>query len=60
MGFADDEDDGVPFEIKMPQLIDELEDQFAESERLQREIQVKSRGRLRRSFIRSRELSLIH
>jgi type I restriction enzyme M protein len=38
VGFADDEDDGVPFEIKMPQLIDELEDQFAESERLQEKI----------------------
>ncbi|NBB75221.1 MAG: N-6 DNA methylase [Bacteroidetes bacterium] len=38
VGFADDEDDGVPFEIKMPQLIDELEDQFAESERLQKKI----------------------
>jgi type I restriction enzyme M protein len=38
VGFADDEDDGVPFEIKMPQLIDELENQFAESDRLQQQI----------------------
>ena len=29
---------GAPFEIKMPQLIHELEDQFAESERLQEKI----------------------
>jgi type I restriction enzyme M protein len=39
VGFADDDGDGVPFEIKMPELIDELETQFAEAERLQREIQ---------------------
>jgi type I restriction enzyme M protein len=38
VGFADDEDDGVPFEIKMPQLMDELENQFAESDRLQQQI----------------------
>jgi type I restriction enzyme M protein len=38
VGFADDDEEQVPFEIKMPQLIDELEDQFAESRRLQKEI----------------------
>jgi len=38
VGFEDDDGDRVPFEVKMPQLIDELEDQFAESERLQSEI----------------------
>jgi type I restriction enzyme M protein len=38
VGFADDDEEQVPFEIKMPQLVDELEDQFAESERLQSEI----------------------
>ena len=39
VGFADDDGDGVPFEIKMPELIDELETQFAEAERLQHEIE---------------------
>ncbi len=38
VGFEDDDGDRVPFEVKMPQLIDELEGQFAESERLQGEI----------------------
>jgi type I restriction enzyme M protein len=38
VGFAEDDGDRVPFEIKMPQLVDELEDQFAESERLQSKI----------------------
>jgi type I restriction enzyme M protein len=38
VGFADEDDDGVPFDIKMPQLIEELENQFAESDRLQEEI----------------------
>jgi type I restriction enzyme M protein len=38
VGFEDDEGDRVPFEVKMPQLVDELEAQFAESERLQSEI----------------------
>jgi type I restriction enzyme M protein len=38
VGFEDDDGDRVPFEMKMPQLVDELEDQFAESERLQEEI----------------------
>ena len=30
---------GVPFEVRMPELIDELEDQFAESRRLQQKIE---------------------
>jgi type I restriction enzyme M protein len=38
VGFEDDDGEQVPFEVKMPQLIDELEDQFAESERLKAEI----------------------
>ena len=43
VGFADDDGDSVPFEIKMPELIDELETQFAEAERLQRESNLKYR-----------------
>jgi type I restriction enzyme M protein len=38
VGFADDDEEQVPFEIKMPQLIDELGAQFAESGRLQAKI----------------------
>jgi type I restriction enzyme M protein len=38
VGFEDDDGDRVPFEVKMPQLVEELEGQFAESERLQSEI----------------------
>jgi type I restriction enzyme M protein len=38
VGFEEDDGDRVPFEIKMPQLVDELEDQFAESEQLQKKI----------------------
>jgi len=38
VGFEDNDGDRVPFEVKMPQLIDELEDQFAESNRLQEKI----------------------
>jgi len=38
VGFADDDEERVPFEVKMPQLVDELNDQFAESSRLQNEI----------------------
>ena len=38
VGFEDDDGDRVPFEVKMPQLVDQLEDQFAESRRLQKEI----------------------
>ena len=38
VGFAETDEERVPFEIKMPQLVDELEDQFAESNRLQSEI----------------------
>jgi type I restriction enzyme M protein len=43
VGFENDDGDRVPFDVKMPQLVDELEDQFAESERLQDEM----RGNLR-------------
>jgi type I restriction enzyme M protein len=39
VGFEDDDGDRVPFEVKMPQLVDELEDQFAESKRLQSQIE---------------------
>ena len=38
VGFEDDDGDRVPFEVKMPQLVEELEGQFAESEGLQSEI----------------------
>jgi type I restriction enzyme M protein len=38
VGFADDDGEHVPFEIKMPQLVNELEGQFADSERLQDKI----------------------
>ena len=38
VGFEDDDGDRVPFEVKMPQLVDELEGQFTKSERLQEEI----------------------
>ena len=40
VGFEESDEDGVPFEIRMPQLVDELEDQFAESARLKQEIQI--------------------
>jgi type I restriction enzyme M protein len=43
VGFEDDEGDRVPFEVKMPQLIDELEGQFAESDRLQQKIRTNLR-----------------
>ena len=43
VGFEEDDGDRVPFEVKMPQLRDELEDQFAESERLQEEIRTNLR-----------------
>ncbi len=39
VGFEDDDGDRVPFEVKMPQLVDQLEDQFAESAKLQESIQ---------------------
>ena len=39
VGFAEDDEDRVPFDVKMPQLIDELENQFAEANRLQDEIE---------------------
>jgi len=39
VGFEDDDGDRVPFEVRMPQLVDELETQFTESRRLQKEIQ---------------------
>jgi type I restriction enzyme M protein len=38
VGFADDDEEQVPFEIKMPQLIDKLKSQFAESEKLESRI----------------------
>jgi type I restriction enzyme M protein len=38
VGFENDDGDRVPFEVKMPQLVDELEDQFAESDRLKEKI----------------------
>lgn len=44
VGFEDNDEDRVPFEIKMPQLIDELDNQFAESDRLQKEIQTNLRS----------------
>lgn len=44
VGFEEDEGDRVPFEVRMPRLVDELEDQFAESERLQKEIRSELRN----------------
>ena len=38
VGAEEIEDDGEPFEKKMPRLVSELESQFAESARLQTEI----------------------
>jgi type I restriction enzyme M protein len=44
VGFEDDDEDRVPFEVKMPQLVDELEDQFAESDRLKEKIRINLRS----------------
>jgi type I restriction enzyme M protein len=44
VGFEDDDGDRVPFEVKMPQLANELEGQFAKSEKLQSKIRDNLRG----------------
>jgi type I restriction enzyme M protein len=43
VGFEDDSGERVPFEVKMSQLVDELEGQFAESDRLQKKIRANLR-----------------
>ena len=44
VGAEEVEDDGDPFEEKMPRLVAELHDQFAESAKLERAIKAKLRG----------------
>jgi type I restriction enzyme M protein len=38
------EDDGEPFEVKMPRLVAELEAQFKESEELEKQIRKNLKG----------------
>jgi type I restriction enzyme M protein len=44
VGAEEVEDDGEPFEEKMPRLVAELEAQFAESARLEEAIRANLRG----------------
>jgi len=44
VGAEEVEDDGEPFEEKMPRLVAELEAQFAESARLEQTIRANLRG----------------
>ena len=44
VGAEEVEDDGEPFEEKMPRLVAELESQFAESAKLEQAIQANLRG----------------
>jgi type I restriction enzyme M protein len=44
VGAEEVEDDGEPFEVKMPRLVAELEAQFAESAKLEQAIRVNLRG----------------
>jgi type I restriction enzyme M protein len=44
VGAVEAEDDGDPFEIKMPRLVAELNNQFAESAKLEQSIKVNLRG----------------